>query len=152
MPNTEHSKKTSPDVEAVQKTLLPTRPAPQVKSAEGAPAASHAGTGTSQAEGSGNDAENANPAFPVFSPRPPVTNRALLPTGERQVVVDVSVNALGEVVSESLVKGIGNGLDKIVLDTVKTWRFLPATVNGKPVATEAELIFPFNPAYPIAAS
>ena len=27
-----------------------------------------------------------------------------------------------------------------VLETVKTWRFQPATINGKPVATEAELI------------
>jgi outer membrane biosynthesis protein TonB len=35
-----------------------------------------------------------------------------------------------------------------VLDTVKSWRFHPATINGNPVATEAELIFPFNLSYP----
>jgi outer membrane biosynthesis protein TonB len=38
------------------------------------------------------------------------------------------------------------------LETVRTWRFQPATLNGKPVATEAELIFPFDLDYPIADS
>jgi TonB family protein len=102
--------------------------------------------------GNGTDAESANPAFPVFSPRPPVSDRSLLPTSELQVIVDVKVSAIGEVLEATLVKGIGNGLDQIVLDTVKTWRFHPATLNGNPVATEAELIFPFNQGYPTKPS
>jgi outer membrane biosynthesis protein TonB len=47
---------------------------------------------------------------------------------------------------------MGNGLDAICLAVVKTWRFQPALVGGKPVPAEAEVIFPFNPNYPIAAS
>jgi outer membrane biosynthesis protein TonB len=47
---------------------------------------------------------------------------------------------------------MGNKLDQIVLDTVKTWRFQPALENGKAVPTQAELIFPFNPSYPITVS
>ncbi len=76
-----------------------------------------------------------HPAFPVFSPHPPVTDRSLLPSSEQKIVVDVSVDAFGQVVSENLVKGLGNKLDKIVLETVRTWRFQPATLNGKAVAT-----------------
>lgn len=102
--------------------------------------------------GNGSDAQDIHPAFPVFSPHPPVGDRALLPPSEQKIIVDVSVDALGQVVRENLVKGMGNGLDKIVLETVKTWRFQPATVNGKPVPTEAELIFPFNQDYPITIS
>jgi TonB family protein len=102
--------------------------------------------------GNGTDAESENPAFPVFSPRPPVSDRSLLPGSDRQVVVDVKVSAIGEVLEATLVKGIGNGLDQIVLDTVKTWRFHPATINGNPVPTEAELIFPFNQSYPTSPS
>jgi TonB family protein len=64
----------------------------------------------------------------------------------------VNVDPLGAVVSEVLVKGMGNKLDQIVLDTVKTWRFQPALENGKAVPTQAELIFPFNPSYPITVS
>jgi TonB family protein len=102
--------------------------------------------------GNGSDAQDATPAFPVFSQHPGVHDRSLLPDSERQVVVDVRLDAGGEVVSENLVKGIGNALDQIVLDTVKTWRFQPATVNGKPIPSEAEVIVPFRPGYPISPS
>lgn len=98
--------------------------------------------------GSGADRQNADPAFPVFSPHPPVSDRSLLPRSNQEVVVDVKVSAAGEVLEATLVKGLGNGLDQIVLDTVKSWRFHPATINGNPVATEAELVFPFNLSYP----
>lgn len=104
----------------------------------------------SAAAGNGPDQQSAEPAFPIFSPRPPVADRSLLPSSNRQVVVDVKVSATGDVLEASLVKGIGNALDQLVLNTVKTWRFHPATINGNPVATEAELIFPFNQSYPIA--
>ncbi len=102
--------------------------------------------------GSGADRQSADPAFPVFSPHPPVSDRSLLPSSNQEVVVDVKVSATGDVLEVTLVKGIGNGLDRIVLDTVKSWRFHPATINGNPVATEAELIFPFNLSYPMAPS
>ena len=102
--------------------------------------------------GNGNDAQSADPAFPVFSPRPPVTDRTLLPSFNQQVIVDVKVSAAGDVLEATLVKGIGNPLDQIVLSTVKTWRFHPATINGNAVPTEDELIFPFDQSYPIAES
>jgi protein TonB len=102
--------------------------------------------------GSGADRESADPAFPVFSPHPPVADRSLLPSSNQEVVVDVKVSAAGDVLEVTLVRGIGNGLDQIVLDTVKSWRFHPATINGNPVATEAELVFPFNLSYPTTPS
>jgi TonB family protein len=106
----------------------------------------------STAAGNGADQQNADPAFPVFSPRPPVADRSLLPSSNQEVVVDVKVSAAGDVLEATLVRGIGNALDQLVLETVKTWRFHPATVNGNPVATEAELIFPFSMSYPTTPS
>jgi Gram-negative bacterial TonB protein C-terminal len=140
--------------EAITKTILPVQPVRLLKrSGGGAPALPHAGNGSGQAQtGNGSDAEDLHPAFPIFSPRPPVTDRALLPLVENKIVVDVHVDVLGAVVGETLVKGMGNQLDRIVLDTVKSWRFQPATINGKPVPTDAELIFPFNRDYPITVS
>ncbi len=102
--------------------------------------------------GNGPDMQNADPAFPVFSPRPTVADRTLLPSSEQQVIVDVKVSAAGDVLEATVVQGLGNALDQIVLDTVKTWRFHPATVNGTAVATEAELVFPFSPRYTAAPS
>lgn len=106
--------------------------------------------GTSSAAGNGSDARDATPAFPTFSPRPPIADRSLIPSSDRQVVLDVRLSASGEVVGETLVRGIGNALDQIAFEAVKSWRFQPATVNGQAVPSEAEVIFTFGPHYPIA--
>jgi TonB family protein len=149
-----HTKNPEKNAEATHKTILPIDPQiPQRRSGGGAPPKPTTGKGAGQAsQGNGSDAQDADPAFPVFSPRPPVHDRALLPASERKIIIDVNVDELGSVVSETLVNGLGNQLDQLVLDTVKTWRFHPATVNGKAVPTQAELVFPFNPNYPISAS
>lgn len=154
MPTAAHTREPSPDEETKAKTMLPVKSETPLKtSGGGTPPTPHAGDGSANApRGNGSDDESVKPAFPVFSPRPPVTDRSLLPATQQQIVIDVKVDALGAVIGENLLKGLGNELDKIVLDTVKTWRFQPATVNGKPVPTEAELIFPFDPRYPITPS
>jgi TonB family protein len=114
-------------------------------SEKAAPPAGHAVAADREpVPGNGSDAESADPAFPIFSPRPEVTDRSLLPATDQQVIVDVKVSASGDVLEATLVKGLGNALDGIVLETVKTWRFHPATLHGSPVPTEAELIFPFS--------
>jgi len=130
-----------------------TAPAPQIQSGnrngrKDAPERDTHGRGMA-AHGAGNDDQDVMPAFPVFSPRPAVTDRALLPSTQQKVVVDVKLSADGLVLNETLVKGLGNGLDTMVMDIVKTWRFHPAMVDGKPVASEAECIFPFDANYPV---
>ncbi len=148
-----HTHEPTPNTDAARKTDIPMQVPALKKSGGGSTKNPHHGDGSSTAlNGNGSDAQDIRPAFPVFSPHPPVNDRSLLPSSEEKVVVDVSVDAFGQVVSENLVKGLGNRLDKIVLETVKTWRFQPATLNGKAVATEAELIFPFNLDYPITIS
>jgi TonB family protein len=153
LPEATHTRHPDPDADVTRKTILPVQqPRPKV-SGGGAPPKPQAGNGSGQAAlGNGSDAEDAYPAFPVFSPHPPVTDRSLLPASQQKIIVDVDIDSLGQVVTEKLVKGIGNQLDQIVLDIVKTWRFQPATINGKPVPTQAELIFPFDQSYPIAVS
>ncbi len=148
-----HTRTPTRDPEASKRTILPVAQTPPRMSGGGAPKSPHAGDGSGQAlSGTGGDADDVRPAFPTFSPHPPVNDRSLLPGQEKKIVVDVNVDALGQVVSETLVKGMGNKLDQIVLDIARTWKFQPATVNGKPVPSQAELIFPFSPSYPIADS
>jgi TonB family protein len=148
-----HTSRPTQDPDASRRTIVPMEQPRSKMTGGGSPAAPHEGDGRNTAlHGNGSEADDVRPAFPVFSPRPPVTDRSLLPATEMKIVVDVDVDAEGGVVSESLVKGMGNKLDQIVLEIVKTWRFQPATVNGKPVATQAELIFPFNAEYPITDS
>lgn len=95
--------------------------------------------------GSATGSEDIIPAFPVFSPSPHITDRSLLPATNVNVVVDVNVSAQGDVLKENLVQGLGNSLDQVILDTVKNWKFHPASSNGNAVDSVAELIFPLSP-------
>lgn len=97
--------------------------------------------------GVGDSDQNAEPALPVFRPAPGVTDRSLLPDKEQNIVVEVEISALGDVTGEKLLHGLGNALDQIVLQTVKGWRFRPATLNGTAVASVEDLVFPFNHNY-----
>ncbi|MGA8530553.1 MAG: TonB family protein [Acidobacteriaceae bacterium] len=113
--------------------------------------ASQAGIAAPQQQGTfgtGTGSEDAEPAFPVYFPWPGVPDRSLLPAAEKKVIVEVTVSPLGDVTGEKLVQGMGNSLDQIVLNTVKSWRFHPATQNGTAVASVADLVFPFNREYP----
>lgn len=96
-------------------------------------------------DGFGTNSQDVTPAFPVFSPTPHLADRSLLPFNTKNVVVDVNVSAQGEVSDEKLVQGVGNNLDQIILDTVKTWKFHPASSDGNAVASVAELVFPLSP-------
>ena len=140
--------KQQPESRPAEDNLLHKRRLPKLSGSQ-AQAARLQDQGTGPAAGNGSDARDATPAFPTFFPKPPVTDRGLLPLSDRQVVIDVKLSATGEVLSETLVRGMGNPLDQIALMTAKSWRFQPATVNGQPVAPEAEVIFTFGPHYPI---
>ena len=97
--------------------------------------------------GVGDSTESAEPALPVYRPAPGVPDRSLLPDKEQNIVVEVEISALGDVISEKLLRGLGNPLDQIVLHTVMGWRFRPATLNGTAVASVEDLVFPFNHNY-----
>ena len=152
-PAASHSAKHAPVQEPVVRPTSPPRERrPARASGTNAATARPLDLGTNSVAGTGSDAQNTTPAFPIFYPNPAVHDRSLLPVAERQVVVDVQLTAVGEIVGEKLVKGIGNALDGMAIEIVKTWRFQPATVNGKPVASEAEVIFSFSQRYPISDS
>ncbi len=71
-------------------------------------------------------AGNAPPAYPAMA-------RRLGEEGE--VYLDVQVGPAGNVLEVRLKKSSGSSLlDQTAIETVKKWRFTPATVDGKPVA------------------
>jgi protein TonB len=121
------------------------QPDPDAQEASNTAAASPAGSSTSQSQsnGTGNGTQDATPAFPVYSPSPHI-ERSLLPKSDENVVVDVNVSALGEVLDEKLIHGLGTSVDQTILDTVRSWKFHPATVDGNAVASVAELVFPLG--------
>jgi TonB family protein len=100
--------------------------------------------------GQGSDSQSMYPAYPTVSPSPQVRDRSLLPQTDQKILVDVDLGANGQVQQATLVSGLGNALDQLVLDTVSGWQFHPAMVNGQPVPSRMELVFPFNKNYPEA--
>ena len=148
-----HVKDPDAHTESSKKTIIP-MPAPeQPKSGGGTTKDPHHGDGTGKAmRGNGADSIDMTPAFPVFSPHPPIRDRALLPQTAEKIVIDVDLDETGLVVKETLVKGLGNQLDAMVLGIVKTWKFQPAKIDGKPVASQAEVIFPLDRNYPVVDS
>lgn len=118
---------------------------PDVPQASESVAANPAGSSTSlsQNSGTGDGSQDATPAFPIYSPSPHI-DRSLLPKADENVVVDVNVSALGEVLDEKLVHGLGTSVDQTILDVVRSWKFHPATVDGNAVSSVAELVFPLG--------
>lgn len=148
-----HVKDPDAHAEASKKTVIPMPMPEQAKSGGGSTKDPHHGDGTGKAmRGNGADRIDMTPAFPVYSPHPPIHDRALLPQTAEKIVIDVDLDETGLVVKETLVKGLGNQLDAMVLGIVKTWKFQPAKIDGKPVASQAEVVFPLDRNYPVAES
>jgi hypothetical protein len=148
-----HVKDPDARAESSKKTIIPMPVPEQPKSGGGSTKDPHHGDGTGKAmRGNGADSIDMTPAFPVYSPHPPIRDRALLPQTAEKIVIDVDLDETGLVVKETLVRGLGNQLDAMVLGIVKTWKFQPAKIDGKPVASQAEVVFPLDRNYPVAES
>jgi protein TonB len=85
------------------------------------------------------------PPKPVYHPYPAYTQAARQRGVEGTVVLDIVIAADGSVSDVVVTKGIDADLDASAVNTVRKWRFEPATKAGKPVAfrTEIEISFRF---------
>lgn len=76
------------------------------------------------------------PALPQVFPDPPVS-RADIPAGvEGDVIVEVTIDAQGNVVETKLLKGIGYGVEEKVIAVLQRWHFRPAMQNGVTIASQ----------------
>jgi len=76
------------------------------------------------------------PALPQVFPDPPVS-RADLPRGvEGDVIVEVTIDAEGNVVETKLLQGIGYGIEQKVLAVLQHWHFRPAMKDGVTIASQ----------------
>jgi len=73
-------------------------------------------------------------AVPLARPSPKYTPEAENAGIEGKIRLELKVNELGEVESAKVLQGLGYGLDESAVETVKHWKFRPATLCGKPVA------------------
>lgn len=63
------------------------------------------------------------------------------PEWDRKVVVSFIIGTDGRVHSPLILESAGASEDKVVLKTVRSWRYRPATCNGVPTEVEAKIGF-----------
>jgi TonB family protein len=72
--------------------------------------------------------------MPIYKPEPPYTKAAKDAKVQGSVILKIVVDAQGNVSEAKVTKSLDKGLDESAVNTVKTWKFKPATKNGKPVS------------------
>jgi TonB family protein len=83
------------------------------------------------------------PALPVVFPDPAVA-KSELPSGvQGDVVIEVTIDARGNIVQTKVLKTLGYGLENKVLAALQNWRFTPATQDGVAVASQQYVYFHF---------
>jgi TonB family protein len=81
--------------------------------------------------------EQINPPVALTTPDP-----LSVPAGHgRKVAVSFIIGTDGRVHSPLILESAGFSGDRRVLETVRTWRYRPATCNGVPTETEGKIEF-----------
>jgi TonB family protein len=134
---------TKPQVRAPRRTEEPTTVLPQEQATESTVRSPNAGSPFgSQAYGDTTGHE-VRPALPVVFPDP-VVARSEIPEGVAgDVVVEVTIDALGNVTETKLLKPFGYGIEDKVLAVLRNWRFRPATMDGRPIPSQQDVYFHF---------
>jgi len=89
------------------------------------------------------DGSEIRPALPVTFVNPDIS-RSELPAGvQGDVVVEVTIDARGNIVEKRILQRIGYGIDEKVLAALEGWRFTPATQDGVPIPSRHDVHFHF---------
>jgi periplasmic protein TonB len=138
-------RKQAPVVAKESKLALPPRLTPPVQ-APASPISSSSPTASTTSSNDALGSDDIQIALTTYSPSPkPDLSR--LPRGAQgEVVLDVTIDPTGQVADLQILASLGYGVDGTVVDTVRTWKFSPATRDGVPVASVQELHFHYGPA------
>jgi TonB family protein len=84
------------------------------------------------------------PPIPIYNPDPPYSEQARKAKYSGTVSLLITIDAQGNVADAQVVKPAGYGLDENAMETVRTWRFKPATRDGVPVQVRTSVQVSFK--------
>jgi periplasmic protein TonB len=89
--------------------------------------------------------DDVRPALPLPTAfKDPHVSRSELPPGvQGDVVVEITIDAEGNVVETKLLQAIGYGIDQKVMAALQEWRFTPATRNGVAIPSKHDVHYHF---------
>lgn len=86
---------------------------------------------------------DVRPALPITFPDP-VIARSEIPSGvQGTVVVEVTIDNVGNVTATKIIQRLGYGIDEKVEAAVRNWRFRPAIMDGRPIASQQDVLYHF---------
>jgi len=116
-----------------------------VSSMDHAAHASEAGASYGSASDGPFSGHDIRPALPM-SAHDPIVNTDELPGGvEGTIVVEITIDAVGNVIGKSVVQSLGPSIDNVVLSALDSWHFRPATRDGTPIASKQDVVYHFKP-------
>jgi periplasmic protein TonB len=136
-------RKHAPAVARESRLALPAKPMPTAAPPSETATSSHAATSASSNDALGS--EDIQIALTTYSPSPKPDLSRLPHGAQGEVVVDVTIDPTGQVADLQILATLGYGIDDAVSQTVRTWRFTPATRDGVAVASVQELHFHYGP-------
>lgn len=81
---------------------------------------------------------------PLYQPQPRYTEVARRANVQGVVVLMATIDERGNVTDVRVLRGLPMGLDQAALDAVRTWRYRPATLHGRPVKVYFNLTVNFQ--------
>jgi TonB family protein len=87
--------------------------------------------------------DEIRPALPITTVDPTVYPWEL-PDAEGNVVVEITIDERGEIVSKTILHSMGDKLDQRFLAALNSWHFHPATRNGVAIASKQDAIFHYR--------
>jgi len=88
------------------------------------------------------------PPVVIQAPQPRSSSEGGPPKRKSVSVLEVEIDPSGNVSNARVIKPVGYGLDEKALETVKTWKFKPATLNGQPTSTRVVVEVAFHLHHP----
>ena len=114
----------------------------------GVGAGSGAGVGPGQGGGYGGGiyqvGGGVRPPVVIYAPEPEFSEQARMAKYQGLCVLEIVVDAKGMPRDPKVIQHLGMGLDEKALESVKQYRFKPATLAGKPVAVRMDISIDFH--------
>jgi len=85
------------------------------------------------------------PALPLTTSEPLVSPEELHGLTEGNVVVEITIDENGNIVSRTVVQSLGPAIDEKVLAALDNWHFRPATRDGVPIPSKQDVVYHFKP-------